>query len=74
MKGLAAFAGAVTGMRVVAALGDDEQALVMYEVTTGPFGTLTCAEHLGVRDGKIRTDRLTFDTYEVRKAQAGQAP
>jgi SnoaL-like domain len=74
MEGLRPFARAVTGMRMVAAFGDDAQALIMYEVTTGPFGTLTCAEHLTIRDGKIQTDKLTFDTYETRKAAAGQAP
>jgi SnoaL-like domain len=74
VEGLAAFARAVTGMRVVAALGDDHQALIMYEVDTAPFGTLTCAEHLTIRDGKIHADRLTFDTAAVRKAGAGQDP
>ncbi|MDQ3929174.1 MAG: nuclear transport factor 2 family protein [Chloroflexota bacterium] len=73
LTGLAAFARAVTGMRVLAALGDDEQALIMYEVTTGPFGTLTCAEHLTFRNGKIVADRLTFDTYAVRMTQANQS-
>ena len=74
LAGLATFARAVAGMRIVAALGDDEQSLVMYEVTTGPFGTLRCAERFTVTDGKIRTDTLTFDTYPVRSAAAAQAP
>lgn len=73
MEGLTPFAQAVTDMRMIAALGDDEQALIMYEATTGPFGTLTCAEHLTIRDGKIQADRLTFDTYKLRTA-AEQAP
>lgn len=73
MEGLMAFAQALTGMKILAALGDDAQALIMYEVTTGPFGTLTCAEQLTIRDGKIQTDKLTFDTYAVRKAQGGRA-
>ena len=53
MEGLTAWAKAVTGMKKLAALGDDAQALIMYEVTTGPFGILTCAEHLTVHDGQI---------------------
>lgn len=32
------FAQLVTGVGIVAALGDDRQALIMYEMTTGPFG------------------------------------
>jgi len=74
VEGLARFAQAVTGLRVVAAFGDDAQALIMYEVSTGPWGTLRCAECFTVTDGKIQTDTLTFDTYKVRAAAAGQAP
>lgn len=70
LNGLAQ-AMAVTGMRVVAVFGNDTQALIMYELITGRFGTLTCAKLLTFRDGKIQTDRLTFDSYEVRKAQGG---
>jgi hypothetical protein len=62
---------AISGARVVAAFGDDTQALIWYELITGRFGTLTCAKLLTVRDGKILTDRLTFDSYEVRTAQGG---
>jgi hypothetical protein len=71
MEGLNTLSRAValTGMRVVAVFGDDTQALIMYELTTGRFGTLTCAKLLTLRDGKIHRDRLTFDSYEIRKAQ-----
>lgn len=58
----------VTGARIIAAFGDDNQALIMYELMTGQFGSLTCAKLFAVRDGKIQSDRLTFDSYEVRKA------
>lgn len=60
---------AVSGVRVVAAHGDDTQALIMYELITGRFGALTCAKLLVIRDGKIQSDRLTFDSYEIRRAQ-----
>ncbi|HEV2460210.1 MAG TPA: nuclear transport factor 2 family protein [Ktedonobacterales bacterium] len=60
LKGLQAFASTVSGLKLLAALGDDTQALIMYEVTT-PAGTLTCAEHLTFTvGGTIQTDRLTF--------------
>jgi SnoaL-like protein len=59
LKGLNAFASTVSGMTMRAALGDDTQALIMYEVST-PAGTLTCAEHLTFSGGKVQTDRLTF--------------
>lgn len=72
MEGLARFARAVTGVEIIATFGDDTQALIMYELATGPFGDLTGAELLTFRDGKIRSDRLAFDTYRVRLAAAGQ--
>jgi SnoaL-like domain len=74
MQGLSAFAPVVTGMRIIAAFGDDTQALIMYDLTTAPFGTLRTAELLTVKDGKIQEDKLTFDTYKVRQASAGQPP
>jgi hypothetical protein len=63
------FAQAVTGHNIHAAFGDDQQALIMYDAITAPFGTLTSAELLTIRDGKIQADRLTFDTYPIRTAR-----
>lgn len=63
------FAQAVTKVDVLAVLGDDRNALVMYDMHTGPFGTLRAADHLVVEDGKIVADRLVFDTHAVRQAQ-----
>lgn len=63
----------VTGLEIVAALGDDEQAMIMYEVTTGPFGRLRCGERITVRDGKIQTDLLAFDTFAIRTARGADA-
>ncbi len=72
MQGLNAFAPVVTGMQIIAAFGDDTQALIMYDLTTAPFGTLRTAELLTVKDGKIQEDKVTFDTYKIRQATAGQ--
>lgn len=66
----AQFGQAVTGAEVLAVLGDDRQAIVMYDMRTGPFGTLRAADHLVVQDGKITADKLVFDTYAVRTAEA----
>lgn len=74
IQGLSAFAPAVTGAKILAAFGDDTQALIMYEVTTSPFGTLTCAELLTFREGKIAADVLTFDTFPIRGRTAGDQP
>jgi hypothetical protein len=61
------FAQAVTGVSVLAVVGDDERAMVMYDMATGPFGTLRAVDHVVVRDGRIVSDTLVFDTYEVRR-------
>jgi hypothetical protein len=45
----------------------------MYEVTIGQSVTVTCAEHLTIRDGRFQADRLTFDTAAARPAQTPQA-
>jgi limonene-1,2-epoxide hydrolase len=58
---------ALTGVKIIAAFGDDTQALIMYELLTERFGALTCAKLFTIRDGKIQTDRLTFDSYPLRK-------
>jgi hypothetical protein len=61
----------VTGVRVVAAYGGDSQALIMYELDTHRFGVLLCAKLLTFREGKIASDRLTFDSYVLRLEQGG---
>ena len=74
LQALDRFAQAVTDLDIVAAFGDDEQAVIMYQVSTSPFGTLTCGERVTVRNGKIETDLLAFDTFAIRTAQsAGSA-
>ncbi|MFI6296010.1 nuclear transport factor 2 family protein [Nonomuraea sp. NPDC050790] len=62
------FAEVVAGVQILSVLGDGEQAMIMYDMVTGPFGTLRAADHLVIRDGRIVSDRLVFDTYELRKA------
>ena len=56
----------VNGVNIVAAFGDDSQVLIMYELLTEKVGPLTCAKLLSFRDGKIFSDRLTFDSHLVR--------
>lgn len=73
--GLATWAKTVTGIRIVAAFGDHEQALVMYELDTRPFGTLPTASRFTVKDGKIQTETTLFDPTPIHAARAAaQAP
>jgi hypothetical protein len=62
------FAQVVVGVSNVTVVGDDDRAMIMYDMETGPFGTLKTVDHIVLRDGKIVSDVLVFDTYEVRKA------
>ncbi|NRQ31867.1 nuclear transport factor 2 family protein [Nonomuraea sp. NN258] len=80
VKGVAAvtevigrFSQVVAGVDIIAALGDAEQAMVIYDMRTGPFGTLRVVDHLIVRDGRITSDVVVFDTYEMRKAEEAAA-
>jgi len=70
ITGLSAFAQRASDLNILAVLGDDEQAMILYELTTGPQRA-TYAERLTFRDGKIQTDRLIFDSYPMRSGQPG---
>lgn len=71
MEGLRGLAQIFKSVKILAAYGDDTQALIMYEAPTDSYGTLTCAKLFTVREGKIERDRLTFDSYEMRTARGG---
>ncbi len=60
LAGLNTFARAVTGLRILAVLGDEQQAIIMYEVTMAPGGVVRGADLLSIRDGKIAEDKLVF--------------
>jgi hypothetical protein len=66
LEAMGEFSKAVAGVDIVASIGDDERAMVVYEMRTEPFGTLRAMEYFTVRDGRIRTDMLVFDTHELR--------
>lgn len=60
------FAQAVLGISVIAAYGDDERAVVMYDMDLGPLGTIRASDHLIVKAGKVISDQLVFDTHVLR--------
>lgn len=66
LEGLKKLSEAVERVEILAAFGDDEKALLMYDLYTGPFGKLTCAKCLEIREGRIERDTLAFDSYRVR--------
>jgi len=70
LEAIGGFAPLVTDIDVIAVVGDEQQAMMLYDMTTGPFGTLRAANHFQIRDGRIIADKLVFDTHKVREAQA----
>lgn len=66
MESLSGLAQIFKSVKILAAFGDDTQALIMYEVPTDAYGILTCAKLFTFRDGKIARDRLTFDSFPMR--------
>jgi len=74
LRGLAGFVARIApGWRQLAALAEGEQVMLMYEVSL-PAGTpVRLAEHFTVRDGRIRSETLVFDTLATREAAAGEA-
>jgi ketosteroid isomerase-like protein len=63
---MADFARAVTAVDNITAAADGDNVLVMYDMHTGPFGTIRAAENYRFRDGRIVSDRLVFDTAPMR--------
>jgi hypothetical protein len=63
------FAQILTSSRLVAAFGDDETALVMYDTDTVPVKDAPGAECLTVTDGKIRHIRIIFDRLPFAAAR-----
>jgi hypothetical protein len=71
LRGLAGFVTQITpGWRQVAAVVQGEQVMLMYEVSLLSGKPVRLAEHFTVRDGKIRSETLVYDTAAVQAARA----
>jgi SnoaL-like domain len=55
------FVEILEGAEMIAAFGDDETALVMYDTATVPVASAPGAEFVTVKDGKIVYSRFVFD-------------
>jgi hypothetical protein len=58
---MAPFVQILIAARMIAAFGDDETALVMYDTETVPVRSAPAAECVTVKDGKITYSRFVFD-------------
>jgi hypothetical protein len=66
LEGLTRLSGDVTNYALIAAYGDQKEALMMYELTMSSGVVLTCAKHLVIQGGTIRHDTLTFDSKKLK--------
>ena len=55
------FVQILTGSTMIAAFGDDETAMVMYDIETVPVKSAPGAEWVTVKDSKITYSRFVFD-------------
>jgi SnoaL-like domain len=76
LDGAAAFRGfmgpfvqILTGSSLIAAFGDDEKAVVMYDADTVPVKDAPGAECVTVRGGKIIHMRIVFDRLPFEEAR-----
>ena len=58
----------LTGSKMIAAFGDDETALAMYDTETVPVKSAPGAECVTVKDGKITYSRNVFDSAPILAA------
>jgi hypothetical protein len=63
------FAQMLIGSSLLAAFGDDETALIMYDTKTPPVASAPGAERLEVRDGVITHLRILFDRLPFEEAR-----
>ena len=67
---LGPFVQILTSAKMIAAFGDDETALVMYDTETVPVKSAPGAECVTVKDGKITHSRFVFDRAPFDAARA----
>jgi ketosteroid isomerase-like protein len=68
---MAPFVEILRGAKMIAAFGDDETALVMYDTQTVPVDSAPGAECVTVRDGKIVHSWFVFDRSPFEAARRG---
>lgn len=66
---LTPFAGMLIGATLIAAHGDDDQAVIMYDTATTLVASGPGAECLTVRDGRIVASRFLFDRLPFEQAR-----
>jgi hypothetical protein len=68
LEGLSGFVQLVTDVNLLAEFGDNEEAMLLYDVNVEPIGRLRVAEHFTVVDRQITRIRHVHDTAALRAA------
>lgn len=68
------FARMIEKLTLVAAFGDDQNAVIVYRADTLPVRDAYVTEHLVVRDGKIASTRVIYDATPFAAYAAAQQP
>jgi len=68
------FTKILTSSALIAAFGDEEKAVLMYDTDTIPVRDAPGAECLTVREGRIRHLRIIFDRLPFEVARGRQTP
>lgn len=67
------FAKMINKLTLIAAFGDDEQAVIVYESDTLPVKSAFVAEHIIAKNGKIVSTRVIYDGTPFAEYAARQA-
>jgi ketosteroid isomerase-like protein len=65
---LTSFVSMVSAVKLVAAMSDRDEAMMLYDLDVERLGPLRVVEHYTVAEGKITRIRQILDTVAVRKA------
>lgn len=68
---LAGFGATIDGVDLLAAMGDDNEAMLLYDMHNARLGTMRIAEHFTVHAGQITRLRQIHDTTLIRQAGLG---
>lgn len=68
---LAPYVDMLVSAEVLAAYGDADRAVVVYDSATKPVADAPAAEYVTVRDGKITHSRFIFDRLPFHLARQG---
>lgn len=71
---MAPFVQILTGAALIAAFGDDQTAVVVYDTETKPVKSAPAAESVTVKDGKITYNRFIFDRAPFMARQLPNGP